>query len=322
MPTRDSVVWERDPHTAAKHDLLRSYLSAWVPILVTTFGRATYAEGFAGPGVYEGGEPGSPVIALEVVSSHRGVFVGSRQLDLVFVEERADRHARLQSELSQAVQRISALPAGVVLHPSVRGDCADVLLGKLDGIDAWGAPVLVVLDSWGGPDIPHSLVSRVAANKASEVLITFGPAFLTRFGENPDHREQGDAAFGSTAWRVGFEQPSERKHTFLVQAYRDSLHAAGFQYVLAFEMVDEKGHPLWLMFGTSDKKGVEKMKDAMWKVDPSYGVRYRDPRDPAQMTLDISHPDDSALTTMITAQLDAGPRSLDELRDFALTETV
>ena len=40
------------------------------------------------------------------------------------------------------------------------------------------------------------------------------------------------------------------------------------------------------MFSTNDRKGVEKMKDAMWHVDLNYGVRY--PGDPAQMTLDIS----------------------------------
>ena len=81
---------------------------------------------------------------------------------------------------------------------------------------------------------------RIAANIASEVLVTFGASFLTRFGEKSELAGQGDAAFGGTAWCNVFDQPSERKHAFLVQAYRESLHAAGFQYVLAFEMVDRR----------------------------------------------------------------------------------
>ena len=52
-------------------------------------------------------------------------------------------------------------------------------------------------------------------------------------------------------------------------------------------MRDEGGRELWLLFGTSSLLGVEKMKDAMWAVDPVYGVRYRDPRDPAQMFLTL-----------------------------------
>ncbi|WP_406124726.1 hypothetical protein OHQ89_22405 [Streptomyces canus] len=47
-------------------------------------------------------------------------------------------------------------------------------------------------------------------------------------------------------------------------------------------MVDEVGRKLYLIFDTQHERGLEKMKDAMWKVDPSYGVRYRDPRDAQQ----------------------------------------
>jgi hypothetical protein len=119
-----------------------------------------------------------------------------------------------------------------------------------------------------------------------------------------------------------FKQPSERKHTFLVEAYRQSLHDAAFTFVLGFEMVDEKGSPLWLFFGTNDRTGLEKMKDAMWLVDPNYGIRYRDPHDPDQMVLDVDHPGDMPLAMMLTAQLQLRPQTLDELREYALTETV
>jgi hypothetical protein len=120
-----------------------------------------------------------------------------------------------------------------------------------------------------------------------------------------------------------FDQHSGRKWSYLVEAYRASLHRAGFKHTLAFEMVDEHGAQLWLMFGTSSPKGVEKMKDAMWAVDPAYGVRYRDPRDPAQMMLDIEPvPDTAALERMLHETLSDRPRTLDNLRRYALLETM
>jgi len=65
------------------------------------------------------------------------------------------------------------------------------------------------------------------------------------------------------------------------------------------------------------------MKDAMWAVDPAYGVRYRDPRDPNQMALDIEQdPDTAPLSRMLLDLLADGPRTLDELREYALVETV
>jgi hypothetical protein len=135
--------------------------------------------------------------------------------------------------------------------------------------------------------------------------------------------ESGDGAFGDEHWRGVFDQPADHKWGHLVDAYRASLHKAGFQHVLAFEVVDQRGSQLWLMFGTNSNKGVEKMKDAMWAVDPAYGVRYRDPRDPNQITLDIEQdPDTAPLSRMLLDILAAGPCALGELREYALLETV
>lgn len=307
MATPTSVVWDRHPHTAAKHDLLRRYFSAWLPILFMTHQRITYAEGFAGPGVYSRGEPGSPVIALEVIASHRDLLASQthRSVDVLFVEEHAGRNRQLEVELAAAHTRLGVPPATVKIHPSVRADCADTLPDLLSCIGAWGSPMLVILDSWGGPDVPFTLLRRIASNISGEALVTFGPNFLTRHGESPVHTDSGNAAFGSGHWRGVFEQPSSRKWPYLVDAYRKTLHRAGFKYTLNFEMIDERGSQLWLMFGTSSPSGIEKMKDAMWAVDPAYGVRYRDPRDPDQMVLDIEpEPDTAPLSRMLRGAVD------------------
>ena len=64
------VLWERKPHTGAKHDILRRHLNAWFPILTRWNERVGFIDGFAGPGEYLGGEPGSPAIALKAAISH------------------------------------------------------------------------------------------------------------------------------------------------------------------------------------------------------------------------------------------------------------
>jgi three-Cys-motif partner protein len=325
MATPTGEVWDRDPHTGAKHDLLRRYFAAWLPILFTNHPRLTYVEGFAGPGVYTRNEPGSPVVALEVLASHRGLLAAhpERAVDVVFVEEDERRHSRLERELAVATARLGEPPRNVTVHPPVRADCAEAVPALLADIGAWGSPMLVILDSWGGPDVPFDLLRRVARNPSGEAWVTFGSSFLTRHGKDPQHAESGDAAFGGKQWRGVFDQPSDKKWAYLVEAYRATLLRAGFKFTLGFEMVDERGAQLWLMFGTNSPKGLEKMKDAMWAVDPAYGVRYRDPRDPNQMALDIEQePDTSALERMLLDVLTAGPRTLDALRQHALYETV
>ncbi len=70
MNTEDSVLWEYEPHTQAKHDILTYYLKAWFPVQATRPQRLLYIDGFAGPGEYAKGELGSPFLVLDLVLNH------------------------------------------------------------------------------------------------------------------------------------------------------------------------------------------------------------------------------------------------------------
>ena len=67
MAVPKEVVWDRDPHTEAKHDLLKVYLDAWFPIMASRWSSTgiCYVDAFAGPGEYRDGSVGSPIIALD-----------------------------------------------------------------------------------------------------------------------------------------------------------------------------------------------------------------------------------------------------------------
>ena len=53
MASTKDTVWELEPHTRAKHEILKRYLQAWVPILsLGRFPKVLYVDGFAGPGIY------------------------------------------------------------------------------------------------------------------------------------------------------------------------------------------------------------------------------------------------------------------------------
>ncbi|HZA46842.1 MAG TPA: three-Cys-motif partner protein TcmP, partial [Rubrobacter sp.] len=72
--------WDLKRNTQVKHDILSSYLLRWASILSGGQGGARrlafhYVDGFAGRGRYSGGEPGSPLIAMEIgqeMYEHRG----------------------------------------------------------------------------------------------------------------------------------------------------------------------------------------------------------------------------------------------------------
>lgn len=61
---QSSTLWPREPHTAAKHDLLSGYLGAWYPVLASNTGRVVFLGGFAGRVATRMGSQGAPVVAL------------------------------------------------------------------------------------------------------------------------------------------------------------------------------------------------------------------------------------------------------------------
>lgn len=328
---QDPVVWDADPHTKAKHDLYRRYLDRWMPIMIRGAwkGDVTYAEGFAGPGVYADGSPGSPLIAFDTIRQNASLRARSVQKNvrMLFVEQRGDRCDRLREELTKRSHPVplDSLPAAAGITVDVRqGSYDPTLLTLLKEHHCWDKPILAVLDSWGG-GVKIDLVRRIAANPSSEVLITLQPQFFSRFADASE-RTHGDAVFGDTRWREVAQQPSHRKTRWLIEHYRDTIHSAGFTHVLDFELVDDRGASLYLVFGTAHDKGLQKMKEAMWEVDPSYGSGYRDPRDPNQQTLLIEdRPQTHALRRLIRGHLEAQPErgaTVHDICDFAFRKTI
>jgi three-Cys-motif partner protein len=321
MATPKDVVWERDPHTAIKHQMLQTYLQAWFPIIAKGWISTglTFVDAFAGPGDYSDGAVGSPIIALQQASRTEVTQHGG-PLRLLLIEQDKRRFEHLQALITKKFPAESRPPQWDlrVQH----GDCREALLDAMTAMNTWTGPMFVNCDGWG-VDTPYEIVERVGAVKSSEVLITLQTQFLVRFTQLED-LDTGDRVFGDTAWRsiAGTGTPNEKKRN-LVDYYRQRLNDANFSHTLTFELVDEGGHALFLIFGTQSELGVSKMKDAMWRVDRIQGSHFRDPRDVNQMTFDVEeHPNLTVLKSQILARLEGGNRTLEDLKNFALVETV
>ena len=172
MTTPNTTLWKLDPHTAAKHQMLDSYLQAWFPIMSATFRElgATYVDAFAGPGEYLDGELGSPFIALRQ-ALRADVTKYHSPLRLLFIEERRDRHEHLQKLI--ATNHATSSYGHLLSVRAVHGPCEQYLIPLLADFGAHDSPIFVNFDGWG-VDTPLSLVRHIGRRTSSEVLITFG----------------------------------------------------------------------------------------------------------------------------------------------------
>jgi|Deesub1362A_J573_1020465.scaffolds.fasta_scaffold00525_5 three-Cys-motif partner protein len=291
MPTIRSPIWEIDPHTVAKHEILKRYLQAWFPILARWFGRIIYLDGFAGPGIYQDGREGSPLIALRCLLEHKlrnRLLNKKREFVFIFIEKDGKRVKILEKVIKDRFQN---LPDNVKVHV-INAEFAPTMKEILDDIEIQGAklaPTFAFLDPFGFAGLPLEIISRMMNYDRCEVLITFMSGFVNRFVNISDEREKiFDELFGTDEWRKVREisDPKERRN-FIIELYKKQVRdTCKAKYVRSFEMIGEHNQVIYdLVFATKHWKGMEVMKEAMWSTDPRGTYRFSDTTDPGQTYL-------------------------------------
>jgi three-Cys-motif partner protein len=327
MPIR-TTRWELSPHTRAKHEILRRYLEAWLPILGSWAGRIVFIDGFAGPGRYSGGEPGSPVIALQALLDHPYFKQPrpGRKAVFAFIEQDSERAAALQDEID-AIPRPAWVSAGV--FEGAFSDHMTELLNAIEADKKQLAPTFAFIDPFGFKGLPMALVGRIVRHPRCECLVSFMYESVNRFVAHPDPEIQArlDELFGTTDWRdvAAIRDPETRKDR-LVNLYQDQLQKlAGLKYVRAFEMINEGNRTAYFLFyGTNDKLGLSKMKQAMWRTDPTAGQAFsdRNQADPDQLVLFKQAADTTLLRKQLQERFQGiGWVSIEDVSDFVLEDT-
>jgi len=281
MPVPTETIWALDLHTVAKHAILRLYLQAWFPILNSVHRRVIYVDGFCGPGRYKGGEPGSPIIVLQLAASHIKTLTG----DIIFwfIDADEDRVEYLKTELSRLT-----LPANFKVS-ATHGRFDEKLLELLDRIDqknAQLAPTFIFIDPFGFSGVPFALVKRTLEKPHIEVLITFMADSINRWLDHPDEKVRGHIAeiFGTTeVFSIARNAPNRIE--LLRSLYQSQLEKVA-KFVRHFEMRDKHNRVQYFQFfATNHRLGHIKMKEAMWAVDPEGEFSFSDATNQGQQVM-------------------------------------
>jgi len=282
MATPNKTLWNLDPHTLAKHEILRRYLGAWFPILSKWDRRIIYLDGFCGPGRYSNGEPGSPLIALEVAMSHQE-RLRNREVVFFFIDERKDRLEHLENEIQQLNPPQNFK---IVIRA---GEFRDTLSKVLDSIESKGsqlAPTFAFVDPFGFKGIPYNLMTRLLGNPKTEIFINVMADPINRFLTHPDPqiRQHIIELFG-TRQVLDIAQNTPDRFTALRQLYQSQLGRYA-QFVRFFEMKNKQDRLIYyLFFATNHPLGHARMKEAFWKIDSMSGFRFSGATDPSQLVL-------------------------------------
>ena len=276
---KHQTLWRLDRHTLAKHTILRRYLDAWLAIL----GGGIYAstdvvliDAFAGPGRYTDGEDGSPLHMIKAYLEHSGKITARPHF--FFIEEDAARVAHLRTEIErlELPERVSV----EVIHGSFDPEFPQ-LIERLETRFRRLPPTFAFIDPFGAGDLPVALSSPLLDIPKCEVLVYFPTAFLARFGDRPEFEPVMQSLFRGDRWRAAFDSSVtfEQRKRMLLDMFMDEMRLR-VPYVRAFEINpahEAGGNTYHLVFGTANaEQGLRKMKDAMWRADPTGGQGFRD----------------------------------------------
>ena len=282
MTKPSETLWEIEPHTKAKHEILQRYLGAWFPILGSKIPRIVYIDGFCGPGRYLGGEEGSPIIALN--EACKQPVLATSEVNFLFIDERADRIKHLEDEIS-----LLRIPGNFHVHPIVN-EFENTLTKLLDDLQQNGyqlAPTFAFIDPFGFTGTPFTLVKRLLSNPRTEVFINIMIEFVNRFAAHPTPAVQQHIKdlLGASDVEINEVVKSQDRKLAFRQLYQEKLQKHA-KFVRFFEMYDDKNNLIYyLFFASNHPLGHKKMKESFWRVDNQSGFKFSDRTDPNQPVL-------------------------------------
>ena len=264
MPAK--VLWDCKPRTRAKLAIVNAYLGAWFGILAAKgFKHVVYIDGFCGPGEYKTGEEGSAVIAARMASATAAKYPGFKAT-LILVDKK-----------KTALDHLQTLDPIKKHHPNVeiiikQGEFAD----KVDEIVAYlkahpNSPTFSFVDPFGFGQSPFEKFRQLMHNENSELFINLMCGFMNRFKEHEDPNVVAKIKEILGTDDLAAILAAGDTIDAVCDAFEKSLKGIG-RFTLKFMMRDDKNiRDNAFFFCGRNTKGFEKIKEAMWRVDPEGG---------------------------------------------------
>lgn len=260
------------PHSEVKVRLLRKYLEIYLRVL----NHSSYVsivhlyDVFCGPGLYENGGLGSPLVMLEEISK-----IAKKDKKTDFFCYFNDSDSFKIDKLKEVIRSRRNLTEFVDVKFLCK-DYKNYILSIIDDVKFFSLKekAFIFIDPYQYKDIRLSNIENLLHTKKAEVLLFLPIQFMFRFhksGTPECLKEFIEEIMPENEWPIlstsieFIEKLKERLKNQLGDDY----------YVDTFIIEREKGQYFCLFFFTSNIYGFEKMLEAKWKVDEEQGRGWR-----------------------------------------------
>lgn len=269
MPSTENFFEEKKPWSEfIKDRVLKNYLTPYLGKLQTRPATILIIDAFAGPGKFDDGTPGSPLIICDRAKKY------PEKIKLIFMNKKKEHHERLQENLEREAHGVD--------YKCQLGDSNDLLRNLSSNIDRkW--TVFLYIDPFGLQLNFNTLLPFLDRTTGStELLINLNTAGMHRVaGRDIQGERQSDSAMtrvlGNDSWRQLFDtdMPSDQREKTIVDDYMSRLTSNGFLKYCGACSVNEsrESHPkYYLIYATSHPDGLALMNDVMVRAKEAYNT--------------------------------------------------
>ena len=137
--------------------------------------------------------------------------------------------------------------------------------------------MLAFVDPFGFSGVDMKQIASLLSYPRCELIFNFMVDSVVRFRNHshPNIQQSFLDLFGGSEYLDAFAEG--RVSDGLVDTFIQKVQELGqFEYLRKFEMLNQRGKNNFIIFATHNIRGLDAMKNAMWKVDPQLGKRFSD----------------------------------------------
>lgn len=290
--TKSHYRWKSGPalleqHSVAKHDLLRSYLAAYFPTLVSSPNqdelRLTIVDGFAGGGEYIHNESnelvlGSPFICLKAAEEAEALINNPERtkkvvfnVDYFFVEKNRDA-AQYLAKSMKVHGYAGRIGKNVHLIHGDFNHYADRIIDFVRQKTPRSGRSIFILDQYGYTQVPMPLLAKIFASlPRAEVILTFNVDSFNSYATDKTTRSPLEGIGLPNVFhgrRLAEIKQNERDWRAYIQSqlYPHIVRSAGSRFHTPFFIRSQRGHgDFWLLHLSMHPKARDVMTEVHWK---------------------------------------------------------
>ncbi|MBI9087141.1 MAG: three-Cys-motif partner protein TcmP [Desulfobacterales bacterium] len=259
MPTIDLHRSGFDAGTQTKLEIFEKYLEAWLPTFINNPKcKSVYiCDFFAGPGKDLNGNPGSPLIILDVIKQFEdSIREKGLRINILFNELKKEKFNNLQSEVNEKFHKCSGISS--LINVRYENEAFDKLFQDMSD-QLRGECNLFFIDQNGIKHMTANRIIELEQFPRTDYLFFSASSYLKRFEfleYFPD-------------LEIGSEIRNHDMHRHLCDYYLKKIGPNGKTMLYPFTI--KKGNIYGLIFGSKHVFGADKFLKIAWGKNPLNG---------------------------------------------------